>query len=89
MEYHFVNDRQLRSLELKGKVIEQRAYNTKHGIWNYFTVDDGQIDLSKDQDYIMIGTPESYAAMTSYFGGEKVIPVYIEVEDGLLSHTYF
>ena len=75
--------KKLRELELKGKVIEQRAYNTKHGIWNYFTVDDGQIDLSGEQKYIVIGTLESYAAMTSYFGGEKVIPVYIEVEDGL------
>ena len=83
VEYYFVDVKKLRELELKGKVIEQRAYNTKHGIWNYFTVDDGQIDLSGEQKYIVIGTLESYAAMTSYFGGEKVIPVYIEVEDGL------
>lgn len=83
VEYHFVDEREMRRLELKGKVIEQRAYNTKHGIWNYFTVDDGQIDFSEQQDYIMIGTIESYAAMLSYFGGEVVIPVYIEVEDGL------
>lgn len=83
VEYHFVDEKKLRELELKGKVIEQRAYNTKHGIWNYFTVDDGQIDLSGDQNYIVIGTLESYAMMASYFGGEKVVPVYIEVEDGL------
>lgn len=83
VEYHFVDEKKMRELELKGMVIEQRAYNTKHGIWNYFTVDDGQIDLSGKEDYIVIGTLESYAAMTSYFGGEKVVPVYIEVEDGL------
>lgn len=83
VEYYFVDNKKLRELELKGQVIEQRAYNTKHGIWNYFTVDDGQIDLSEAQNYIVIGTLESYSAMMSYFGGEKVIPVYIEVEDGL------
>lgn len=83
VEYYFVDEKKLRELELKGKVIEQRAYNSKHGIWNYFTVDDGQIDLSGKDDYIMIGTLESYEAMVSYYGGEKVIPVYIEVEDGL------
>lgn len=83
VQYYFVDEKKLRELELQGKIIEQRAYNTKHGIWNYFTVDDGQIDLSGQDNYIVIGTLESYAAMTSYFGGEKIIPVYIEVEDGL------
>ena len=83
VQYYFVDEKKLRELELQGKIIEQRAYNTKHGIWNYFTVDDGQIDLSGKEDYIVIGTLESYSAMSSYFGGEKIIPVYIEVEDGL------
>ena len=78
-----MDERKLRSLELQGKVIEQRSYNTKHGIWTYFTVDDGQINIEEEHDYIMIGTLESYAALTSYFGGEKVVPVYIEIEDGL------
>lgn len=43
----------------QGKVIEDRAYDTVYGIWRYFTVDDGQIDLA-EQNYLMIGTLEAY-----------------------------
>ena len=49
------------------QVIEVRSYHTKCGIWTYFTADDGQIDL-KNQDYLVIGTLESYYGMKEYFG---------------------
>ncbi len=48
----------------------------------YFTADDGQIDLDA-HDYLVIGTLVSYRALREYFGEEKLLPVYIEVEDGL------
>lgn len=83
VEYHFTDEEGLHSLEAAGRVIEQRAYETKCGIWRYFTADDGQIDLTADKHYLVIGTLESYAAMRKYFGGEAVVPLYIEVEDGL------
>ena len=63
-------------------MIELRAYNTKCGVWKYFTVNDGQISLD-EKDYLVIGTLESYAEMRRYFGSEKVIGIYIEVEDGI------
>ena len=44
-EYHFTDDTGYEDLEAKGSVIEARAYHTYHGIWRYFTVDDGGIDL--------------------------------------------
>ena len=54
-----------------------------YGIWNYFTADDGQFNFEqKNQDYLMIGTLESYEKLKTYFGNEKVVPLYIEVEDG-------
>lgn len=80
-EYHFVDEDQLQSLEENGKVIELRSYDTVHGIWKYFTVDDGQIDL-KNKSYLVIGTLESYEQMCQYFGEHVVIPIYLEVEDG-------
>ena len=40
-------------------MIEARSYSTMHGIWYYFTADDGQVDLTQD-DYLGIGTLESY-----------------------------
>lgn len=82
VEYHFVNEEFLRRMQEKKRVIELRSYDTKCGIWKYFTADDGQIDL-EEFHYLAIGTLESYAAMTAYFGVENVIPIYVEVEDGL------
>ena len=42
----------------------------------------GQIALDK-YDYLVIGTLESCQALKEYFGEEYVVPIYIEVEDGL------
>ena len=79
--YHFVTEEMLENLQQAGKVIELRAYDTVHGIWKYFTADDGQFDAP--EDYLAIGTLESYGALIRYFGQEKVVPIYIEVEDGI------
>ena len=81
VEYHFVDDKQLAELETDGKIVELRAYNTVHGIWKYFTVDDGQIDLEQG-DYLLIGTLETYEKIREYYGAEHLVPIYIEVEDG-------
>lgn len=79
--YHFSDDEKLQEFQMAGKVIELREYNTIHGIWKYFTVDDGQFNT--EDHLIAIGTLESYVKMKEYFGTEKLIPLYIEVEDGL------
>lgn len=81
VEYHFVDEDKLKEFQKEGKVIELREYNTVHGIWKYFTVDDGQFDA--EDNYISIGTLESYKGMRDYLGKEKLIPIYIEVEDGV------
>ena len=80
-EYYFVNEEKLQQLLDDGKVIELRTYDTVHGPWNYFTVDDGQFDQDT-ADYLMIWTLESYQKMREYFGEERIVPLYIEVEDG-------
>lgn len=82
VEYHFVDEAQLEAMEAKGCVIEVRAYETKCGVWKYFTADDGQIDLG-NYHYLVIGTLQSYEAMCRYFGEDALIPIYVEVEDGL------
>lgn len=82
VEYHFVDENRLKTLEEQGRIIEMRSYHTKYGVWTYATVDDGQIDLSK-RSYFVIGTLESYERMCQYFGQDKMIPIYIEVEDGI------
>lgn len=82
VEYHFVGEDRLREMQEAGRVIEVRSYNTKCGVWTYFTADDGQIDLAK-KDYLVIGTLESFRALKYYFGEEQIVPIYIEVDDGL------
>lgn len=79
--YYFVDDAAADRLQAQGKVIEMRAYQTIHGIWKYFTVDDENTDLAK-YDYLSIGTLESYLKLKEYYGEKRVIPIYIEVEDG-------
>lgn len=82
VEYYFCDEEERKRLEQEGKVIELRAYHTVHGIWEYFTVDDGQIHLDTDS-YLYIGTLEAYLKLRDYYGQEQVMPIYIEVEDGL------
>ena len=79
--YHFCTEDQLKKLEAAGKIIELRAYDTVYGVWRYFTVDDGQIDLNKNS-YMLIGTLDTYTGIREYFGKDAVVPIYIEVEDG-------
>lgn len=81
VEYFFVNNEELEALKNRGKVIECRDYNTVYGVWSYFTVDDGQINLEKG-NYLYIGTLESYEQMVRYYGKEVVVPIYVEVETG-------
>lgn len=81
-EYFFVDDAEAGRLEAEGKVVESRAYNTIHGIWKYMTVDNGDIDLSNN-DYLIIGTLESYLDCRDYFKEDNICPIYIEVDDGI------
>ena len=80
-EYHFYTVDEFRALEQAGRIIESRCYETVHGPWYYFTADDGQIDL-EHRSTLLIGTLESYLALRAYYGAERVVPVYVEVEDG-------
>lgn len=80
-EYFFVDEDQMKEFDKQGKIVEKRCYHTIHGDWNYFTVDDGQFDLEK-KDYLMINTLEGFGKIRTYFGKDKVVPIYIYVEEG-------
>lgn len=83
VEYFFTSLEELDILKESGKIIELRTYETVMGPWSYFTVDDGQFELHGEVSYLMIGTLESYEKMCLYFGKEALVPLYIEVPDGL------
>lgn len=82
VEYHFTDEAGFLKLKESGKVVEDRCYETCHGPWRYFTVDDENIDLSA-HDYITIGTIESFRMVRNYYGKEKVVPVLIELDDAV------
>jgi len=82
VQYHFTDVSGFEKLLLENKIIEHRTYDTFYGEWKYFTVDDNSIDLNKN-DYLIIGTPESYVATKSYFGHDKVLQIFIDVDDGI------
>lgn len=80
--YFFCTEEEALRMEQEGKIIELRAYHTVHGIWKYFTADDGQIRLDQ-ADYLLIGTLETYEKIRAYYGNENVCPVYVWVDDGV------
>ena len=82
VEYNFIDDDMINKFIQKNKVIELRKYDTVNGIWYYGTMDDGQINLQTNS-YIVISTLESYSSFKKYFGSNNVIPLYIDVDDGI------
>lgn len=80
--YFFVDEKKYEEIKASGNIIEERSYDTMHGLWRYFTVKDEHIDIEKN-DYIVIGVLNSFIALREYFGEDKVVPIYIEVDDGL------
>lgn len=82
VEYHFTDEAGYQELLEAGRIIEARAYDTVHGVWRYFTVKEDTLDLSKD-NYCLIGTLEVYTKIRDYFGPEKVLPLLVEVDDGV------
>lgn len=90
VEYHFVTVDRMNQLEKEGKVIEKRSYKTTKGIWYYFTINDGNVNLNSGS-YLVIGTLQSYDAYKDFFfkkNGNKekheIEPIYVDVPDDVL-----
>ena len=82
VDYHFCTEEQKNKLHGENRIVEIRSYPTIHGNWDYFTVDDGGLNLDIG-DYAMIGTLESFGKIREYYKNKEIIPIYIEVEDGV------
>lgn len=83
VEYYFVNEEESRKHEQDGSILELRVYNTVCGPWKYYTRNDGQIDLKGLENYLALGTIEAYRNYSDNFGNEYVVPIYIEIDDGV------
>ncbi len=80
-EYHFITEAQLCEMRAQSLLLESRTYHTEAGDWTYCTAKDAA-DLSAGS-YLAIGTLESYLPIRAYYGAEAVVPLYLEVEDGI------
>jgi len=80
-EYNFVDEAEYEKLKLEGKILEERVYDTVHGLWRYFTVNDDKL-LSEKNDFLLIGTLETYNSLCATLGRDKILPIYIETDDG-------
>jgi len=81
VEYHFTDEDGFQALKNAGKVIEDRTYNTVQGLWRYFTVLEDTLAL-ENENYLMIGTLESYRKTKEYLGQDKLLPIFIDLDDG-------
>ncbi|MBQ8947441.1 MAG: guanylate kinase [Lachnospiraceae bacterium] len=80
IEYNFVTEEEYLAMRDRGLILEERAYDTMHGVWRYFTVRDAGL-TDNENDLLYIGTLEAYVNLREALGNDKVIPIYIEVSD--------
>ena len=80
IDYNFVTKEKVEEFKRSNTLIEMRTYKTMYGDWSYATVDDGQIKL-ESRNYLIIGTLESYKKIVEYFGSNRVVPIYLTVDD--------
>jgi len=81
VDYHFVDENRYEELKQNGDILEERAYNTVHGVWRYFTVKDSDV-IESDKHLLYIGTLEAYVNLCKSLGKEYLLPIYIETDDG-------
>ena len=81
-EYNFSTVEEYNAYRENKQIVESRSYNTIHGIWYYYMVNDNQIKKDSNEKYLLIGTLESYSQIREYYGKDNVVPIYIEIEDG-------
>lgn len=86
IDYNYLTNEEMEQYfqEKNSKVIESRTYNTIYGPWTYATILDNQFLSGKN--LLMTGTLESYNAILEFFKNKEnieMIPIYIEVEDGI------
>lgn len=80
VEYFFKTKEEYEEIP-KENIIEERCYKTVYGNWYYFMMKDNQIDITSNDNYLLIGTLPTYEALKKNYGKENVIPLYIEVDD--------
>ena len=71
VEYYFSSIEAYEEYRSSGKIVESRYYDTVHGRWYYYMVNDKQVDIYSDAKYLLIGTLESFAQIKEYYGKDN------------------
>ncbi len=77
--YYFINDEKFEEMQKNNEIAEYRLYDTTHGIWTYATAS-RSIDLDNN-DYLTINTLDGYKSLKEYYGEDKIVPLYIQVDE--------
>lgn len=81
-EYWFIDEEELQDFRKKKQILEERAYQTTKGIWRYATTWNSIGQIHK-KDYLAVGTLESYQMLKESLGEDRIVPIYLQVDDGI------
>ncbi len=83
-EYHFTDEAGFERLMAENRIIEERSYDTVHGLWRYFIAQDEQLDeMEADGKYLTVGVLSGFVSLRERYGRDRVIPLYIDLDDGV------
>ena len=77
-DYFFIDREKLDAMRRADMILEERSYDTVHGVWTYCTA--RNFDLTQ-HSLFGVGTLESYAPIREKLGDAQIVPLYIEVDD--------
>lgn len=80
VEYHFVSSDDFSKIKANDAVLEYREYETKNGVWTYFTV---LPEDYKEKDYIVVTSPKQAISYRRAVGADNFTALYITVDDSL------
>lgn len=83
-EYFFDTTAEKDELIRQNKIIEIREYDTRFGIWYYYTVED-EIDLQKS-NYIGSNTLIGLDKYLAWGGEGQILPIFIQTDDRTRIH---
>lgn len=80
-EYHFSTREEMLKLKAQKMIVESREYETRYGLWYYFTVC-SSINLNKN-NYIASNTLVGFEQYLNYYGKDNIISILINLDDGI------
>lgn len=80
-EYHFSTKEEMLKLKAQKMIVESREYETRYGLWYYFTVC-SSINLNIN-NYIASNTLVGFEQYLNYYGKDNIISILIELDDGI------